>query len=207
MTEEIYTRIHSIVDEISQHKYNTPSILNCITPTIVNQDDFYKDIMEIVKILPYIYKSAKITKSNIRKNGVTKEGKHITELMMQKTGYNIMLPDGTKKYNPIFNNIGYVSRELFVIAMVYTGFNYVVRDGEIYFLAKHNTKIDKIRKITHIIDILNRDGGYNDGLLKNINNYYRNTQSSGYRSDIKKINNTKLKVKKLLGKIKKILNS
>lgn len=207
MTEDIYTRIHSIVDEFSQHKYNTPSILNCITPTIVNQEDSYKDVIEIAKALPYIFKPTEITQSNIPKKGITKEGKHMTELMMQKTGYNNRSPDGNKEFKHIFYNIGYVSRELFIIAMVYAGFNYVVRDGEIYFLAKHNTKIDKIRKITHIIDILNRDGGYNDGLLKNINNYYRNTESSGYRSDIKKINNTKLKVKKLLGKIQKILNS
>jgi hypothetical protein len=151
MTDYEKTRINSIVEDLSQYilggKPNGLSDFS-IKSSIINQTNFYKNVTEVAKVLPIIYKPAKTTKSNI-----TQEGKHATERIMRQTGYNTVSSDGTTSFQSVFYDIRYLSREIFIIAMVYTGFAYVVRDGEVYFRAKHNPQINKIIKATTAINI------------------------------------------------------
>uniref|UniRef100_A0A6C0HB60 Uncharacterized protein n=1 Tax=viral metagenome TaxID=1070528 RepID=A0A6C0HB60_9ZZZZ len=151
MTEYEQNRINTIIEELSQYtlggKYDGLSDFS-IKSSIINEPNFYKNVTEVAKVLPLIYNPAKTTKSNI-----TQEGKHATERIMRETGYKLLLPDGSEDFQRIFYNIGYLSREFFIISMVYTGFNYVVRDGDVYFRAKHNPTIDKIVKSTIAINI------------------------------------------------------
>lgn len=151
MTDYVQYRINSIVEDLSQYTLGgKPDGLSDFTikPSIVNEPNFYKNVTEVAKVLPIMYNPAKSTKSNI-----TQEGKHATERIMRETGYNTVSPDGNVEFNPTFYHIGYVSREIFIIAMVYTGFDYVVRDGEVYFRAKHNPQINKIMKQAIAINI------------------------------------------------------
>ena len=150
MTEHVQYRINSIVEELSQYTLGgKPDGLSdfSIKQSIMNEPNFYKDVTEVAKVLPIIYKPAKTTKSN-----VTQEGKHATERIMRKTGYNTISPDGTTAFQPLFYDIRYLSREIFIISMVYTGFIYVVRDGEVYFRAKQNPQINKIIKVISAIN-------------------------------------------------------
>jgi len=139
MTEHEQCRINSIVEELSQYTLGgKPDGLSdfSINASIINQPNFYKHVTEVAKVLPIIFKPAKTTKSNI-----TQEGKHATERIMRETGYKLLLPGGSEDFQRIFYNIGYLSREIFIISMVYTGFNYVVRDGEVYFRATATTPL------------------------------------------------------------------
>ena len=150
MTEHEQCRINSIVEELSQYTLGgKPDGLSdfSIKASIVNHPNFYKNVTEVAKVLPIIFKPAKTTKSNI-----TQEGKHPTERIMRVTGYNTVSSDGTIVFQPLFYDILYLSREIFIIAMVYIGFNYVVRDGEVYFRAKHNPQINKIIKVISAIN-------------------------------------------------------
>ena len=150
MTEHEQSRINSIVEELSQYTLGgKPDGLSdfSIKASIVNHPNFYKNVTEVAKVLPIIFKPAKTTKSNI-----TQEGKHPTERIMRVTGYNTVSSDGTIVFQPLFYDILYLSREIFIIAMVYIGFNYVVRDGEVYFRAKHNPQINKIIKVISAIN-------------------------------------------------------
>ena len=144
MTEYEQNRINSIIEELSQYtlggKYDGLSDFS-IKPTLINEPNFYKNMTEVAKVLPLIYKPATTTKSNI-----TQEGKHATERIMRETGYNTVSPNGTVEFNRTFYDIRYLSREIFIIAMVYTGFNYVVRDADVYFRVKNNPQINKISK-------------------------------------------------------------
>jgi len=196
MTDNVQYRINSIIEEFSQYTLGgkTDGLSDfSIKPSIANQPNFYKNVTEVAKVLPIIYNPAKTTKSN-----VTQEGKHATERIMRNTGYKLLLPDGSEVFQRIFYNIDYVSREIFIIAMVYTGFNYVVRDGEVYFRAKHNAKINKIIKTTIAINIQSENRANFKTLLRidiqsDINKYY-----------IKQMNNSNDKIKKLVAKIENL---
>jgi hypothetical protein len=150
MTEYEQTRINSIVEELSQYTLGgKPDGLSdfSIKSTLVNEPNFYKHVTEVAKVLPIIFKPAKTTKSNI-----TQEGKHPTERIMRKTGHNIVLSDGTVTFNRTFYDIRYLSRETFIVAMVYIGFNYIVRDREVYFRVKNNPQINKIINVMSAIN-------------------------------------------------------
>ena len=150
MTEYEQTRINSIIEELSQYTLGgKPDGLSdfSIKPTLANEPNFYKNVIEVSSVLPLIFKPAETTKSNI-----TQEGKHPTERIMRKTGHNILLSDGTVDFNRTFYDIGYLSRETFIIAMVYIGFNYVVRDREVYFRVKNNPQINKIINVMSAIN-------------------------------------------------------
>jgi hypothetical protein len=183
MTDYEKTRINSIIEELSQYTLGgKPDGLSDFTikPNLVNQPNFYKNVIEISKVLPLIFKPAETTKSNI-----TQEGKHPCEGIMRETGYNTVSSDGTVTFNQTFYNIGYVSRETFIIAMVYTGFNYVVRDREVYFRAKHNPQINKIMKQTIAINIqteniLNFKTLIRIDNLSDLNKHYTKKMNSRY---------------------------
>jgi hypothetical protein len=166
-----------------------------INASIINQPNFYKHVTEVAKVLPIIFKPAKTTKSNI-----TQEGKHPTERIMRVTGYNTVSSDGTILFQPLFYDILYLSREIFIIAMVYIGFNYVVRDGEVYFRAKHNPQINKIIKVT--IEINNK--------CQQIAEYYsyimKDTHGQLTNYYTKKISKSNDKIIKFTGKIENLKN-
>lgn len=198
MTDYMQSQIISIIEELSQYTLGETHGLSdfSIKPSIVNEIDFYKNVTEVAKVLPLMYSPAKTTKLNI-----TQEGKHPTERIMRETGYMINSPDGTVQFHPIFYDIRYLSREIFIIAMVYTGFNYVVRDSEVYFRVKHNPTIDKIIKVTNTINKETENIEYNSSsIIKDtqcqVNNHYN-----------KKINNSSDKINKLLEKLETIKNN
>ena len=150
MTDYAQTRINSIIEELSQYTLGgKPDGLSdfSINSTLVNQPNFYKNVIEVAKVLPLIFKPAKTTKSNI-----TQEGKHPTERIMRETGYNTVSSDGTTVFQSVFYDIRYLSRETFIIAMVYIDFNYVVRDREVYFRVKNNPQINKIINVMSAIN-------------------------------------------------------
>ena len=196
MTEHEQCRINSIVEELSQYTLGgKPDGLSdfSINASIVNHPNFYKNVTEVAKVLPIIFKPAKTTKSNI-----TQEGKHPTERIMRVTGYNTVSSDGTIVFQPLFYDILYLSREIFIIAMVYIGFNYVVRDGEVYFRAKHNPQINKIIKVTIAINNkCQQIAEYYSYIMKDthgqLTNYYT-----------KKISKSNDKINKFTGKIEKL---
>ena len=198
MTEHAQYRINSIVDELSQYtKLEGKGGLSdfSIKPSIVDQANFYKNVTEVAKVLPIIYKPAATTKSNI-----TQEGKHATERIMRQTGYNTVLSDGTTTFQPIFYDIRYLSREIFIIAMVYTGFIYVVRDGEVYFRAKQNPQINKIIKATIAINIQTEN-------ILNFKTLLRiDTQSDVNKHYKTKISKSNDKINKIVRKIEKLIN-
>ena len=197
MTDNVQYRINSIIEEFSQYTLGgKPGGLSdfSIKPSIVNQPNFYKNVTEVAKVLPLLFKPAATTKSNI-----TQEGKHVTERIMRETGYNTVSYDGSLEFNRIFYDIRYLSREIFIIAMIYTGFNYVVRDGQVYFRAKHNPQINKIMKATHAINIqsdniVNFKTLLRIDILCQVNDYYMKRISIGNDKIIKytrKIENLK----------------
>jgi hypothetical protein len=198
MTDYVHARINSIVDHLSQYTLGgKPDGLSdfSIKPTLTNQPNFYKDVIEVAKVLPLIFIPAKTTKSNI-----TQEGKHPTERIMRETGHNIVSSDGTVEFNRTFYDIGYLSREIFIIAMVYIGFNYVVRDGEVYFRVKHNPQINKIIKVISAINKKYQQiAEYYSYIMKDthgqLTNYYT-----------KKISKSNDKIIKFTGKIENLKN-
>ena len=198
MTEHEQSRINSIVEELSQYTLGgKPDGLSdfSINASIVNHPNFYKNVTEVAKVLPIIFKPAKTTKSNI-----TQEGKHPTERIMRVTGYNTVSSDGTIVFQPLFYDILYLSREIFIIAMVYIGFNYVVRDGEVYFRAKHNPQINKIIKV---ISAINKK-------YQQIAEYYsyitKDTHGQLTNYYTKKISKSNDKINKFTGKIENLKN-
>jgi hypothetical protein len=196
MTEHEQCRINSIVEELSQYTLGgKPDGLSdfSINASIVNHPNFYKNVTEVAKVLPIIFKPAKTTKSNI-----TQEGKHPTERIMRVTGYNTVSSDGTIVFQPLFYDILYLSREIFIIAMVYIGFNYVVRDGEVYFRAKHNPQINKIIKATIAINIQTENIVNFKKLIRIDNLSYLNKH---YTTKISKSND---KINKITGKIENL---
>ena len=196
MTDYEKTRINSIVEELSQYTLGgKPDGLSdfSINASIVNHPNFYKNVTEVAKVLPIIFKPAKTTKSNI-----TQEGKHPTERIMRVTGYNTVSSDGTIVFQPLFYDILYLSREIFIIAMVYIGFNYVVRDGEVYFRAKHNPQINKIIKATIAINIQTENIVNFKKLIRIDNLSYLNKH---YTTKISKSND---KINKITGKIENL---
>ena len=198
MTEHEQSRINSIVEELSQYTLGgKPDGLSdfSINASIVNHPNFYKNVTEVAKVLPIIFKPAKTTKSNI-----TQEGKHPTERIMRVTGYNTVSSDGTIAFQPLFYDILYLSREIFIIAMVYIGFNYVVRDGEVYFRAKHNPQINKIIKATIAINIQTENIVNFKKLIRIDNLSYLNKH---YTTKISKSNDKINKIARKIEKLKK----
>lgn len=198
MTEHEQSRINSIVEELSQYTLGgKPDGLSdfSINASIVNHPNFYKNVTEVAKVLPIIFKPAKTTKSNI-----TQEGKHPTERIMRVTGYNTVSSDGTIVFQPLFYDILYLSREIFIIAMVYIGFNYVVRDGEVYFRAKHNPQINKIIKATIAINIQTENIVNFKKLIRIDNLSYLNKH---YTTKISKSNDKINKIARKIEKLKK----
>ena len=198
MTDYEKTRINSIVEELSQYTLGgKPDGLSdfSINASIVNHPNFYKNVTEVAKVLPIIFKPAKTTKSNI-----TQEGKHPTERIMRVTGYNTVSSDGTIVFQPLFYDILYLSREIFIIAMVYIGFNYVVRDGEVYFRAKHNPQINKIIKATIAINIQTENIVNFKKLIRIDNLSYLNKH---YTTKISKSNDKINKIARKIEKLKK----
>lgn len=200
MTEDVQNRINSIVEELSQYKLGGENETRLedftITNSIVNTSNFYDDVIGVAKVLPLIYSPAKTTKPNI-----TQEGKHPTERIMQYTKYNIISPDGNVYSHKLFYNLPYVSRKIFIIAMVYSGFEYVVRNRQVCFLVKKNPKIEKIIKLTIPINIQ----------INNILNFKQllslDTQSQIYKHYNKCITSAETKIRKTVEKIEKILKN
>jgi predicted RNase H-like nuclease (RuvC/YqgF family) len=62
---------------------------------------------------------------------------------MNQTGYYTIIDDKTVFKN-IYYTIGYVDRELFIIAMILNNFEYKISEKEIYFKVKYNPKMNRI---------------------------------------------------------------
>ena len=84
--------------------------------------------------------------------------------------------------------------------MVYTGFIYVVRDGEVYFRAKQNPQINKIIKATIAINIQTEN-------ILNFKTLLRiDTQSDVNKHYKTKISKSNDKINKIVRKIEKLIN-
>ncbi len=208
MTEEAQNRINSIAEELSQYtlggKGAGPKGM-CgeiedfsIHKSITNSKDFYDEVSKVAEAVQSIYSPAKITKSI--KKCVSQEGKHPTERIMRYTNYNIW-QDGVVTNKRPFHDIAYVSRKIFIIAMVYAGFKYVVRDGFIYFFVKKNSKIEKIKELTIPIDI------QIDNILHFKQLLLLDTQPKIDKHYNKCIASAETKIKKIVEKIEKILKN
>jgi len=204
MTEEAQIRINSIVEEFSPYSLGgegTGLLDFTIKKSIIDYEkNFYDDVLGVAKVVPFIYSPAKTAKNTI-KIDVTQEGKHPTERILRETKYNIILPDGTVDSHRIFYKLPYVSREIFIIAMVYAGFKYEVRDKNVWFFVKKNSKIEKIMKLTIPINIQ----------IDNILNFKKllalDTQSQIYKHYNKCITSAERKIKKTVEKIEELLKN
>jgi hypothetical protein len=203
MTEEAKTRINSIVEELSPYSLGGEKETGLLDFTIKKsiidyEKNFYDDVLGVAKVVPFIYSPAKTAKNTI-KIDVTQEGKHPTERIMRETKYNIILPDGNVDSHRLFYKLPYVSREIFIIGMVYAGFKYEIRDKAVWFFVKKNSKIEKIMKLTIRINIQ----------VDNILNFKQllslDTQSQIYKHYNKCITSAETKIKKTVEKIEELL--
>ena len=138
---KIMKKIPSIINDLSQVELGEgkTSLNNfSIRPSIIDKPNFYKKIVELYKCIQIIY-----TKSKNYNQNISQEGKHETERIMNQTGYYTIIDDKTVFKN-IYYTIGYVDRELFIIAMILNNFEYKISEKEIYFKVKYNPKMNRI---------------------------------------------------------------